>query len=83
MLHCTIVEKNNINRTKIMSFVATFTQFSFPALPIADLLRLVLMLALAASFVMFFRPLLSGIVRALVLTVRPRLAKPARTAARA
>ncbi len=83
MLHCTIVEKNNINRAKIMSFVATFTQFSFPALPLADILRLVLMLALAASFVMFFRPLLSGIVRALVLTVRPRLAKPVRTAARA
>jgi len=66
-----------------MSFVATFTQFSFPVLPIADVLRLVLMLALAASFVLFFRPLLSGIVRALVLTVRPRIAKADRTALRA
>ena len=79
MLHCTIVEKNNINPAKTMSFVATFTQFSFPVLPIADLLRLALVLALGAGFVMFFRPLLSGIVRALVLTVRPRIAKPGRT----
>jgi len=63
-----------------MSFVSTFTQFSFPALPLADLLRLVLMLALVASFVMFFRPLLSGILRALVLTVRPRIAKQDRSA---
>ena len=63
-----------------MSFVATFTQFSFPALPIADLLRLALVLALSAGVAMFFRPLLSGIVRALVLTVRPRIAKPGRTA---
>lgn len=62
-----------------MSFVATFTQFSFPALPIADLLRLALVLALSAGVAMFFRPLLSGIVRALVLTVRPRIAKPGRT----
>ncbi|MDN4056866.1 hypothetical protein QPK31_01385 [Massilia sp. YIM B02769] len=63
-----------------MSFVATLTQFSFPALSIADVLRLALVLALGAGFVMFFRPLLSGIVRALVLTVRPRIAKPGRTA---
>ncbi|HBF50104.1 MAG TPA: hypothetical protein DDX04_06710 [Massilia sp.] len=66
-----------------MAFVDTVTQFSFPPLPMADLLRVALMLALAASFVMFFRPLLSGIVRALVLTVRPRIAKPGRTAVRA
>jgi hypothetical protein len=30
------------------------------------------MLSLLASLLMFFRPLLSGIVRALVLAVRPR-----------
>jgi len=65
-----------------MSFAATFAQFSFPDLPVADLLRLVLMLALGACFVMFFRPLLSGMARALLLTVRPRIAKQNRTALR-
>lgn len=66
-----------------MAFVDSVTQFSFPPLPAADLLLMALMLALGVGFVMFFRPLLSGIVRALVLTVRPRIAKPARVAARA
>lgn len=66
-----------------MAFVDTVTQFSFPPLPVADLLLMALMLALGVGFVMFFRPLLSGIVRALVLTVRPRNVKPARVAARA
>lgn len=66
-----------------MAFVDTVIQFSFPPLPVADLLLMALMLALGAGFVLFFRPLLSGIVRALVLTVRPRIAKPGRVAARA
>jgi hypothetical protein len=66
-----------------MAFVDSVTQFSFPPLPAADLLLMALMLALGVGFVMFFRPLLSGIGRALVLTVRPRIAKPARVAARA
>jgi hypothetical protein len=39
------------------------------------LLRAVLGLAACAAVLMFFKPLLSGIVRALVLVVRPRLSK--------
>lgn len=66
MLHCTIVCKNN---TKIL------------IMPFADAVTNFLLLALLGSFLMFFRPLLAGLVRALVLTVRPRLPRPARNAA--
>jgi hypothetical protein len=55
-----------------MSFAAALTAFSLSPLSIADLVRIVLVLSLAASLLMFFRPLLSGLLRALVLTVRPR-----------
>jgi hypothetical protein len=55
-----------------MPFVDAFTQFSIPMLPVAELVRAALVLSLLASLLMFFRPLLSGLVRALVLTVRPR-----------
>jgi len=67
MLHCTIVYKNNTKSPEIMPFVEAVTNF--------------LLLALLASTLMFFRPLLSGLVRALVLTVRPRLSRPARNGA--
>ena len=50
-------------------------------MPFADAVTNFLLLALLASSLMFFRPLLSGLVRALVLTVRPRLPRPARNAA--
>lgn len=63
-----------------MSFVSTLTQFSFPVLPLTELLRAVLLLALLASVLMFFRPLLSGIARALMLTIRPRMTKEQRAA---
>jgi hypothetical protein len=63
-----------------MSFAATVTQFSFPLLSLTDLLQGALVLALLASLMLFFRPLLSGLMRALVLTVRPRPARPARGA---
>ena len=56
-----------------MSFAAALTAFSLSPLSIADLVRIVLVLSLAASLLMFFRPLLSGLLRALVLTVRPRV----------
>lgn len=59
-----------------MPFTALFSLLS-----IAELLRGALLLALLATVLMFFRPLLSGLVRALVLTVRPRLPRPARNAA--
>ncbi|WP_168710111.1 hypothetical protein [Massilia sp. Mn16-1_5] len=56
------------------------TVISFPLLSVADLVRGVLVLSLVASLLMFFRPLLSGLVRALVLTVRPRTPRRQRTA---
>lgn len=61
-----------------MSFAAAFTLLSFPLPSVADLVRAVLVLPLVASLLMFFRPLLSGLVRAFVLTVRPRTARCAR-----
>jgi hypothetical protein len=63
-----------------MSFADAFTLYSLPLLSIAELVRGALVLALVASLLMFFRPLLSGLVRALVLTVRPRTARRQRTA---
>lgn len=63
-----------------MSFASSLTQFTFPALPPAELLRAALLLALLVSVLMFFRPLLSGIVRALILTLRPRMTKEQRAA---
>ena len=63
-----------------MSFASAVTQFSFPLLSLTELLQGALVLALLASVVLFFRPLLSGLMRALVLTVRPRPARPARGA---
>jgi hypothetical protein len=59
-----------------MSFAAALTAFSLSPLSIADLVRIVLVLSLAASLLMFFRPLLTGLLRALVLTVRPRARRP-------
>jgi hypothetical protein len=54
----------------------------FSSLPLTGLVRGVLLLALLASFLLLFRPLLSGLVRALVLTVRPRLSRQERSARR-
>ncbi|MFC5510817.1 hypothetical protein ACFPOU_06740 [Massilia jejuensis] len=47
----------------------------FFLLPLAELLRGALVLALLAGVLVFFRPLLSGLVRAFLLIVRPRLAR--------
>ena len=58
-----------------MSFAATLVQFSLPALSLADYLRAVCLLALVASLLMFFRPLIKGIVRALALALRARLTR--------
>jgi hypothetical protein len=55
-----------------MSFAAALTLLSFPIPSVAELVRGVLVLSLLASLLMFFRPLISGLVRAFVLTVRPR-----------
>lgn len=40
--------------------------------PVADVARGVISMAAVGGLAMFFRPLLTGIGRALVLTVRPR-----------
>ena len=63
-----------------MSFADAFTLVSLPLLSIADLARGILVLSLVVSLLMFFRPLLSGLVRALILTVRPRSTRRQRTA---
>lgn len=55
-----------------MSFASTLVQFSLPMLSFADLVRSAVMLALLASLLMFFRPLLLGIVRATLLAAGAR-----------
>ena len=50
------------------------------AAPLADVARSVVQVAVAGGLVMFFRPLLTGIGRALVLTVRPRRTRVQRAA---
>lgn len=72
MLQCTIVLKNNIPLKESMSLAAVLTQLSFPLLPIGTMLRIAVTCTVLASFLLFFRPLLNGMVRALVLTIRPR-----------
>jgi hypothetical protein len=63
-----------------MSFAAAFTLVSLPLPSVADLVRAVLVLSLVASLLLFFRPLFSGLLRAMVLTVRPRPARRPRAA---
>lgn len=58
-----------------MSFAATLAQLSFPMLSFGEFVRAVCMLSLLASLLMFFRPLLNGVRRALVLAVRARLSR--------
>jgi len=58
-----------------MSFSATLFQMPVMALPFTRLLLMLVQLTLLGGVVMFFRPLLIGIARALVLVVRPRPTK--------
>jgi len=58
-----------------MSFSATLFQTPVTALPFTHLLLCMVQLTLLGGVLMFFRPLLVGIARALVLVVRPRLTK--------
>jgi hypothetical protein len=58
-----------------MSFAATLFQTPITALPFAQLLTSMVQLTVLGAVLMFFRPLLIGIARALVLVVRPRLTK--------
>jgi hypothetical protein len=58
-----------------MSFTATLFQAPMTALPFMQLFTSMVELALLGGLLMFFRPLLIGIARALVLVVRPRPTK--------
>jgi hypothetical protein len=65
-----------------MSFTATLFQAPMTALPFVQLFISMVQLALLGGLLMFFRPLLIGIARALVLVVRPRPSKDALAARR-
>jgi hypothetical protein len=59
-----------------MSFVSSVIQVAGPlvsAVSLAQVVRGLFSMSALAGFVMMFRPLLTGIARALVLAVRPRL----------
>ena len=58
-----------------MSFAATLFQTPMTALPFMQLFVSMVQLTLLGGLLMFFRPLLIGIARALVLVVRPRPTK--------
>jgi hypothetical protein len=58
-----------------MSFSDAFFQTSVMALSFTQVLTAMVQLILLGGLLMFFRPLLVGIARALVLVVRPRLTK--------
>ena len=58
-----------------MSFSDTLIQTPVMALPFTNVLLGMVQLTLLGGILMFFRPLLVGIVRALVLVVRPRPTK--------
>lgn len=58
-----------------MSFTDALFQAPMTALPFMHLFTSMLQLVLLGGLLMFFRPLLIGIARALVLVVRPRPSK--------
>jgi hypothetical protein len=58
-----------------MSFADTLLQAPLTTLPLAQLVTGMVQLIVLGAVLMFFRPLLVGIARALVLVVRPRLTK--------
>ena len=66
-----------------MSLTANLIQSAYFAnMPIMPIARGVLGVTAGAGLAMFFKPLLTGIVRALVLTVRPRRTKAQQAARR-
>jgi hypothetical protein len=74
MLRCTIVRLNNYLciGTIIVSFTASLFQ-SASLVPVLPLVQGIVGVSALAGFLVFFKPLLTGIARALVLLVRPRL----------
>jgi hypothetical protein len=78
MLRCTIVEVANIEPGNTVSLTAHLFHSAaslMTAVPVADVARGVFDVAALGGLAVFFRPLLMGIGRALVLTVRPRRAR--------
>ena len=70
MLRCTIVSYKN-KTERIMSFAINLLQTT-TAMPYDQLISTAAYVGLIGGVVLFFRPLLVGIGRALLLTVRPR-----------
>lgn len=66
-----------------MSYAATVFQQTPLALPVGRLLLATVQLTVLGGVLVFFRPLLTGIARAMVLTVRPRPTKDVLAARRA
>jgi hypothetical protein len=60
-----------------MSFADTLFQLPLNAVPFTQLFVSMAELLLLGALLMFFRPLLTGIARALVLVLRPRPTKDA------
>lgn len=58
-----------------MPFSSTLFELPLTALPFSQMLLYLVQLTLLGGVLMFFRPLLVGIARALVLMVRPRPTK--------
>ena len=65
-----------------MSFAATLFQDPMTGVPFMQLFINMVQLTLLGAVLMFFRPLLIGIARALVLVVRPRPSRDALAARR-
>ena len=58
-----------------MSFSSALLQLPMTAVPFSHLVLVMVQMTLLGGVLMFFRPLLVGIARALVLVVRPRPTK--------
>jgi len=61
--------------TRAMAFADTLFQTPLAAVPFSQLLTSMVQLTVLGAVLIFFRPLLVGIARALVLVVRPRPTK--------
>jgi len=62
-----------------MSFTSSLLMMSGTAFPFTHVLLALVQLTLLGGVLMVFRPLLTGLVRALVTVVRPRAARTAKT----
>jgi hypothetical protein len=75
--------QQHFTHRNIVSFSASlFQTVSAPGVPLLPLMRGLLGVSALAGLLIFFKPLLTGIVRALVLVVRPRRTKEEQRARR-